>query len=117
MLSLFEELEKYDAIWFLPVEENEDAVKITTNEYDDSGVPVDVGFMGDTWHILLFRPSEENEDEETDFFEGVLLDPRVYVTELIRQGWYGVVARKTTTSKKFVDRIVEAIKVDAIKKM
>jgi hypothetical protein len=42
-------------------------------------------------------------------FEAILLEPLEYISNMIKSDWYGIVARKTTTSQKFVDTIFDKL--------
>lgn len=110
MLSYLEDVKDFDVLWFLPLEDDETSLRISSNVYKDAGEPVDTGAMGYTWHIMLFKTSEENDIEKLDHFEGVLMEPREYISTLIPQGWYGMVARKTTTSNKFIQDVIDTFK-------
>ena len=50
------------------------------------------------------------EGKQLDLFEGILLDPYYYVSKLIPGGWFGVVAKKTTTSHEFINKAYSALK-------
>jgi len=96
MLSYLEDVRDYDTLWFLPIEDEESSLHVTANQYKEAGEPIGGGLMGPEWHIVLFK-SEQN-------------DPREYISSLIPQGWYGLVARKTTTSNKFIESVIDKIK-------
>lgn len=101
MLNYLENIKDYDALFFLPAEV-EDAVQIMTNKYRDPGEPIENSPMGFAWHVILFKDGEEG-IENLDHFDAILSDPREYISTLIPQDWYGVVAKKTTTSHVFLD--------------
>jgi hypothetical protein len=108
MLSFFENIQQnFDVMFFIPHEEDEDKVRILTNKYKDPGEPVGGSPLGVEYHIMLFKDGEE---ENIDLFDGILCDPREYVSQLIPQDWYGIIARKTTTSKTFVDDTIAKFK-------
>jgi hypothetical protein len=108
MLSFFEDIQKtFDVMFFIPHEDDEDKVRILTKHYKDPGEPVGGNQMGNEYHIMLFR---EGEEENVDVFDAILCDPREYVSQLIPQDWYGIIARKTTTSKTFVEDTIARFK-------
>jgi hypothetical protein len=108
MLSFFEDIEKtFDVMFFIPHDEKEDTVRILTKNYKDPGEPIGGNQMGSEYHIMLFR---EGEEDNIDLFDGILCDPREYVSQLIPQDWYGIIARKTTTSKIFVEDTIAKFK-------
>ena len=66
--------------------------------------------LGQMYQIILYREDKEGLTIDLDLFEGILLDPYYYVSKLLSGGWYGVVAKKSTTSHKFVDEAYAALK-------
>jgi hypothetical protein len=101
---------EFDALFFLPMEE-EDSINIITNKYKNPGQPIEGNIIGSWWHILLFKCNEDNGDvEELDTFDAIFADPREYISGLIPQGWYGLIAKKTTTSNIFLDDAVDKFK-------
>jgi hypothetical protein len=106
MLEYLEDIDKFDVLFFLPHSGNED-IHVQSNVYKDPGKPIGGSSVGPEWHVILFKDGKE---EEIDSFDAILLDPREYISGLIPQDWYGIVARKTTTSKIFIEGVVAKIK-------
>ena len=101
MLEYLKDIVDYDALFFLPMAE-EDEINIISNRYKNPGTPVEETPVGPAWHVILFQTNEETgEIQKFDSFDAVLSDPREYISGLIPQGWYGVIAKKTTTSPEF----------------
>jgi hypothetical protein len=98
--------EKIDFMTFFEGDKR-DEISIMGHEYANSGEPVGASTMGEAYHIILFR-SHEKEDRyiDLDSFEAILSDPLEYISGLIPQGWYGVVARKTTTSEPIITKLL-----------
>lgn len=98
-----QDLGEFDAIFFIPTESNN--IKVQSNVYKNRGTPIEGNSMGDKWHVILFQEEDEDSDElivkNFDTFEAIFSDPREYISNLIKCGWYGIVSRKTTTSEKF----------------
>ena len=46
--------------------------------------------------------SDEDDIIELEKFEAILVDPKVYVSRMVKADYYGMVAKKTTTSEDFV---------------
>ena len=44
---------------------------------------------------------------DLDKFEGILVEPREYVSRMIKEDWYGYICRKTTTSEKVSNEIFD----------
>ena len=105
-------IEDYDTIFFVPHFEkpNQEQVKIEVAKYVDKGEKLNGTEMGDMYDIILFRLNEECDITDLDRFEGILLDPRVYISRMIGDDWYGMVTKKTTTSKPFSDRVFDGWK-------
>jgi len=109
MLDFFRKLkEPFDVLFFLPQPDDKDGVYLEAGRYAKRGKELNSTSVGPSWHIILFR-NNENGVYDKDEFEAVFSDPREYVSNLIPQDWYGFVARKTTTSKKFVKSAVDKL--------
>lgn len=98
------ELGEFDTIFFMPTEKNN--IHVQSNVYKNKGTPIETSVVGDKWHIILFQEDDEEDDEEMciknfDTFEAIFSDPREYISDLIKCGWYGIISRKTTTSENF----------------
>jgi hypothetical protein len=100
--------EKIDFLTFLEGEKK-DSIEISGTEYVNPGESVDISPMGNSYHIILFRDHKEKPDEygDVDSFDAILVDPLEYISGLIPSGWYGIIARKTTTSRPLVDRMLD----------
>jgi hypothetical protein len=108
MIEPFKQISSdFDVLFFLPHDED-DKVHIEAARYGKKGKLVDNSEIGPTWHIILFK-TDENGIKDKDVFEAIFSDPREYVSNLIPQDWYGFVAKKTTTSKKFVREAIDKI--------
>jgi len=98
--------ENYDFLTFFEGEKK-DQISIMTQEYANTGLPVGASRMGNAYHIILFR-SHETEDKyiDLDSFDAILSDPLEYISGLIPQGWYGIIAKKTTTSEPIINKLL-----------
>jgi len=104
MLEAFRDIKDYDTIFFVPHPDDENQVKIDIATYKDRGEKLDGSEMGDMFDIILFRMDEEDVTD-LDRFEGILVEPRTYISRMIKDDWYGMVTRKTTTSKSMADDV------------
>jgi hypothetical protein len=96
------DIKKFDTIFFVPSKENE--VMVQSNVYKNPGAPIGGNSIGALWHIILFKFNGEEESvSDLDSFEAIFSDPREYLSGLIKSGWFGVVAKKTTTSGVFIE--------------
>lgn len=110
MLDFMQEFtDHYDALFFLPHEENENQVVVHARKFTDAGQELDKTVVGPAWHVVLFKTDEDGTAKDIDVFDAVLSEPREYISGLIPMDIYGVVARKTTTSKAFLDDFVAKI--------
>jgi hypothetical protein len=104
MLDAFRDIKDYDTIFFVPHSDIENQVKIEVTKYKDQGENLDGSALGNMYDIILFR-MDEDDITDLDRFEGILIEPRTYISRMIKDDWYGMVARKTTTSKKLADDV------------
>jgi len=113
MLDYLEPLkkQKIDFFTFL-AGEDEGQVNIMGSEYANPGEKVGGNSLGDLYHIVLFRDSKIDRDEydEFDSFEAILACPLEYASGLIPGGFYGIIARKTTTSHKLMNKLLAMMK-------
>jgi len=101
MLNFLEQMDNpFDVLLFLPNFDKKNNIKIQTNIYKNPGLPLNGNQIGPAWHVLLFKV-EEDDVVDFDTFEAILSEPREYISPLIEQEWYGIVAKKTTTSHEF----------------
>lgn len=98
-------IKEYDTIFFVPHPEDTDQVKLEVAVYKEPGQKVGGSEMGDMFDIILFRLDEEDNVIGLDRFDGILIEPRTYVTRMVKEDWYGMVTRKTTTSNSMSDRV------------
>jgi hypothetical protein len=108
MIEPLRSITSYDMLFFTPNVNVEGAVDVTSAHYKDAGTDVEPGIMGNVYDIVLFRLDEEGEVQDLDRFDGVLIDPKVYVSRLVKEQWFGVVARKTDTSIKVIDDVYQS---------
>jgi hypothetical protein len=106
MLEVFRKVEEFDSIAFVPNPDGDDSeVKIEIANLKNKGEKLNGSVMGDMFDIILFRLNEEDDIVDLERFEGILIDARVYVSRMIKEDWYGMVSRKTTTSGKLTDEV------------
>jgi hypothetical protein len=93
--------EPFDTFFFLPGEK-EDQIHLESAVYKEPGDKVGGSVMGDGYHIIIFREAEDGELVDVEQFNAVLVDPMTYITRMLNIDWFGIVARMTTTSEKFI---------------
>jgi hypothetical protein len=102
----------YDCFSFLPGEE-EDTLNLEFGEYvEDDSIKIGGNDLGDLYHIILYKYKK---DDELDFdsFEAILGCPLEYASHLIPSGFYGIIAKKTTTSDAFASDMAKQIYMSA----
>lgn len=105
MLPFLEEFkgQDNDVLQFLPGDDEGDIV-LQSGKYIDEGTPIGGSTLGDAYHINLLKFNKEG-DPEFDSFDSILVDPLTYMSHIIPAGFYGIIARKTTTSKEANDDV------------
>ena len=99
-----------DAILFLPGEK-EHEVQVEGAAYLNPGDDVGGSLMGKSYDIILFKENyKEDKIYNVDKFEAILSEPFEYISSLIPQNWFGIIARKTTTSNNFVCSAFDKLK-------
>jgi hypothetical protein len=100
---------KFDSIAFLP-HSDEDTVRVEGSEFKDAGENIGGNELGHSYHIIIFQIDEDGSTKNLEWFQGILLSPLDYISELIPQNWFGVIARNTTTSGKYAKDIFDKFK-------
>lgn len=90
---------KVDAVFFVPSDDEQ--LHIEGVHYKTPGEKVYGSELGDFYHIILFREDEDGGVKDLDMFEAILGSPLDYIKNMINCKFFGLVARKTTTSDKF----------------
>ena len=110
MLEYLKELmdDDYDAFFFLPGEK-ENTLHIEGSKYKKPGEMIDGSNfgLGNCYHILMFKEDEEGGICNLDLFEGIIGSPLEYISNMIKMDWYGMLCKKTTTSKDFVQNVFD----------
>jgi len=101
--------DKFDAFFFMPGQE-EDTVRVEGANYKQPGSIVGGSEMGSMYHILLFKQNEQGVPVDPDLFEAILIDPLEYVSRMITCDFFGLVAKKTTTSDEFIQSTFDKLK-------
>ena len=109
MLPFLEEIrdENFDCITFLPGK-NHGEMKLEGGSYYEKGDEIRSN-LGCVYHITIFK---QKDDMTSDFdcFEATLIDPLVYLSHIIKSGFFGVISKKTTTSEEFNQDMVNNMK-------
>ena len=105
MLQQLREIKDYDAIFFVPHPEDETLTNINVASYKKDGEKVGGTTLGDFYDIILFRLDDEYDMHDLDRFDALLVDPREYVSRMVKSDWYGMVSRKTSTSGEMANGV------------
>ena len=101
--------EEHDAIFFLPGDKK-DEIHIESATYKNPGENVGGSAMGNAYHVILFKENETTEElYNVDRFDAIFVDPYEYISGLIPQNWFGVIAKKTTTSLDFINKTFDKL--------
>lgn len=110
MLDFLKEFSKdeHDAIFFLPGDKKDD-LHIEGAVYKNPGEKIGGNSMGDEYHVILFKERDDGKLYDVDKFEAVFADPYEYISNLIPQQWFGILAKRTTTSEAFVKKTFDKL--------
>jgi hypothetical protein len=110
MLDFLKEFSKdgYDAIFVLPGDTKDD-LHIEDATYKEPGEKVGGNAIGDEYHVILFKEQEDGELYNVDKFEAIFADPCEYISNLIPQNWFGIFAKRTTTSDAFIQKTFDKL--------
>lgn len=100
-----------DAISFLPViVGNDDDVNTTIQgmNYNTLGEPISASEMGGFYDIILFQDDGENFINK-EHFQAILVCPYTYSERMMKDGFFGFIGRKTTTSHEIFSIFDNAI--------
>ena len=97
-----------DAVSFLPEPEHPDNTIIQGLTYREKGENIGGSILGHSYDIITFRHDGDNY-VNMDHFEAVLVCPYTYGEKLMKEGNYGFIAKKTTTSIDLVNTILNKI--------
>ena len=101
--------EEFDAFFFLPGPD-EDTIHIEGAVYKNPGDKVGGSPMGDEYHVILFKENVEDDVlYDIDRFDAIFCDPLEYISQLIPSKWYGIIAKKTTTSDNFMQKTFDKL--------
>lgn len=102
-----------DAISFLPkVTQTKKGEIVETMiqglNYKEKGEPINNTEMGYFYDIILFQETEDDFVNK-EHFEAILVCPYTYAERLIKEGHFGYIGKKTTTSDEVFNLFNKAI--------
>jgi hypothetical protein len=107
MLKAFEEIRQLecDAISFFPNPKDYDDVVIQGLKYKEKNESIGGSSVGDSYDIVTFR-KDGDDFSDKDHFEAILACPYTYGDNLLKAGFFGFIAKKTTNSNELLDYIM-----------
>jgi hypothetical protein len=101
---------KCHAIAFLPSEDPEEQAIIQGLHYKDEGEIVKTeSDVGELYEIIIFQGDIDDGFSQLEQFEAVLSCPFTYSDRMYHGNYFGVVAKKTSTSGEVVESLLEKI--------
>lgn len=101
---------KPDVLMFLPPTEKESTIAFQMMHYTDNSTPVGGTALGDLYDIILFKMHKGGGGiKDPDRFDAILIEPIQYVTRLIDDDFFGIVAKVTTNSRKHITKLYDSL--------
>lgn len=98
------------AITFLPSENPEEQAIIQGLHYKEHGDTIKTqSDIGDLYDIIIFRGDVKDGYTDLEKFEAVLSCPYTYSDRMYHGDYFGLVAKRTTTSSEVVESLLEKI--------
>ena len=115
-----DEMIKFDGFYFVPdyddFEENYKLAFFNFKEEWTKAEPIEESEMGFKYHMAFFKENEEGVPEFEDAFEAVLVDPLVYIKNLVGSGISGCIVKKTEQSDNWWTEYLDFITNGTFKK-
>jgi hypothetical protein len=110
MLDYLRLVENFDLLFFIPNDDYANAMTVRGETYLDKGEEIDRTSVGPSWTVMLFKYNDEGMMTDLERFDAVLSEPREYISTLIPDDWFGVVARRTTKSVEIIEDLFDSLK-------
>lgn len=115
-----DEMIKFDGFYFVPdyddFEENYKLAFFNFKEEWTKAEPIEESEMGLKYHMAFFKENEEGVPEFEDAFEAILVDPLVYIKNLVGSGISGCIVKKTEQSDNWWTEYLDFITNGTFKK-
>jgi len=98
-----------DAILILPATDKPGETSIQGLTYKEPGDKIGGSELGDLFDIVSFRQTGDEEFDDLEHFQAILVCPYTYSEKMFEDGFLGLIARVTTTSKDMVERVTMRI--------
>lgn len=98
-----------DGVSFIPLDEDLN-IDLRGFKYDKKS-KYDTHEIGQVYHIVIYKMHDSGKIHHLDNFDAILTAPYVYISNLIKCDFFGIVTKKTKVSKKFINKLFDQIKV------
>lgn len=96
---------------FIFVLDNDDMLDISAFTYNESSNPIETHeSLGYKYHIITYRETDEGDIVEPDMFEAILGNPWHYTANLLKNGFFGTICKKTEKSSDVVNDMFKNLK-------
>jgi hypothetical protein len=111
--------ESSDGFYILPADDGEEEYSLKLSYFNFpknfvKGKKIDGSSIGDMYHVVLFKESEDSLPEIDATFEAIFIDPEEYIKTLIGINVYGCFVKKTENSHKWFEKYLKKTK-DSVK--
>jgi hypothetical protein len=98
----------YDVCYF--VSGPKETAILQGNYYVEDKEFIESSSLGLKYHIVIFKEDEKGNLYDADKFEAILIAPVEYMSRMIKNGWFSIVAKKTSDSHKFIEDLFDNLK-------
>ena len=107
--------ESSDGFYILPADDGEEEYSLKLSYFNFpknfvKGKKIDGSLIGDMYHVVFFKESEDSLPEIDATFEAIFIDPEEYVKTLIGTHVYGCFVKKTENSHKWFEKYLKKTK-------
>ena len=99
---------KCDAICFFPSSENLEQTVVHGLTYVEAGDSIGASTLGNSYDIVTFRESDDGFYDK-EHYQAILVCPYTYSEKVLSDGFYGIVAKRTTTSEDVLNLFMNKI--------
>jgi hypothetical protein len=99
---------KCDAICIMPSPDSREQTIIHGLTYVDNGDNIGSSTMGNSYDIVTFRESDEGFYDK-EHYQAILVCPYTYSEKVMKDGFFGIIAKRTTTSEDVLNLYLNKI--------
>lgn len=112
-MKVFDEIKQNacHAITFLPSDNPKEETVIQGLHYKNHGETIKTeSTLGDLYDIIIFRKGKDNKFCDFEEFDAILACPYTYSKRMYNDKFYGIVAKKTTTSQDVFNTLSDRVR-------